>query len=83
MTVQNRPAANILLYRSHRRDSLQVRTFVSETEFSRELSYITGVTKSIKAMTFPSTVRKVQNDTFRNTAIRAAVLNEGLKELGR
>ena len=38
--------------------------------------------KSIKTITFPSTVREVSNAAFNSTLLRSIVLNEGLEKLG-
>lgn len=57
--------------------------FVGETTQNRNMSQITRVARNAKTVTFPGTVRKVRDSVFRDTSLRAVVLNEGLPRLGK
>ena len=50
--------------------------------FDRDMWLIVWAARGIKTITFPSTVRNVEGDTFYFTPLISAVLNEGLEELG-
>ena len=49
---------------------------------NRNISQIELGTSGTRTITFPSTVRNVEGDTFYFTPLISAVLNEGLEELG-
>ena len=55
---------------------------VSKTVFSRDMTEIVVHVKGVKTITFPNTTREVWEGAFSCTAIRSAVLNEGLEVLG-
>ena len=56
---------------------------VSETKFDRNMLRILKGAEDAMTITFPKTVRAVQDDAFQRKAVRSAVLNEGLKVLGK
>ena len=72
--------ANVIVYKAD--ESGDVSPFVSWTEFNRDASVIVDGAEDATTITFPKTVREVQNDAFQGKAVRSAVLNEGLKKLG-
>ena len=55
---------------------------VSRTFLDRRASQILWAARDIRTITFPSTIRIVQDGAFRRTPLISAVLNEGLEELG-
>ena len=57
--------------------------FVSETEFDRAMVQIMIGSKSVRTITFPSTVIRVQGGAFEDSPLlKSAILNEGLERLG-
>ena len=75
-------AKNIVLYQTRDGDRRQVRPFVSGTELSRNMSLVMREHFGAATVTFPNTVKHVQNDAFRKRPLRSVVLNEGLETLG-
>lgn len=55
---------------------------VSWTLLDRDMSQIVLGLPKIRTITFPSTVRIVQDGAFCRTLLMSAVLNEGLEKLG-
>ena len=46
------------------------------------MSVIGDGAEDAKTVTFPKTIREVQDDAFQGKAVISAVLNEGLEKLG-
>ena len=46
------------------------------------MQLIEGGAEKIKTITFPKTIRFVQNGAFSGRPLRSAILNEGLQKLG-
>ena len=59
----------------------EIRQVVSGIEFSRDMSRITWGANA-KTLSFPGTVREVQDHSFCRTAVRSVLLNEELEVLG-
>lgn len=59
------------------------RAAVSGTEFSRDMNKIFGGSDDTRTLTFPETVRIIQQSAFYGAkSLGSAVLNEGLEMLG-
>ena len=63
-------------------DEFGTRLFVSTIEFNRNMSQIVEGTVDIKTMVFPSTIRETSEETFSDTSVQSAILNEGLETIG-
>ena len=50
--------------------------------FDRDMWLIVWAARGIKTITFPRTIKIVQESAFHHTPLMSAVLNEGLEELG-
>ena len=58
-------------------------TTISGTEFSRDMNKIFGGSDDTRTLTFPETVRIIQQSAFYGAkSLGSAVLNEGLETLG-
>lgn len=72
---------NVISYQFRDGNNFVCRLFVSETEFSRNISQVVRGRDS-KTITFPNTVREVCGNAFQGSPLSSAVLNEGLETLG-
>lgn len=58
-----------------------MRLAVSGMKLSRNMEAIVRGRYGVKTITFPKTVRRVQNRAFNMNQLKAAVLNEGLETI--
>ena len=60
----------------------EIRLFVAETEFDRNMSHIVVGSKDAKTLIFSSTIKETYGRAFSYSALQSVVLNEGLETLG-